>query len=36
VQRFGLRLLPDLYEACNPMPYGVAQATEVDVGIALR
>ena len=36
VQRFGLRLLPDLYEAYNPMPYGVAQATEVEVGIALR
>jgi hypothetical protein len=36
VQRFGLRLLPDLYEAYNPMSYGVAQATEVDVGIALR
>jgi hypothetical protein len=36
VQRFGLRLLPDLYEAYNPMPYALAQDTEIEVGIALR
>jgi hypothetical protein len=27
VQRYGLRLLPDLYEAYNPMSYGLAQET---------
>jgi hypothetical protein len=36
VLRFGLRLLPDLYEAYNPMPYALAQETEIEVGIALR
>ena len=25
VQRFGLRLLPDLYEMYNPMPYDAAR-----------
>ena len=35
-KRFGLRLLPDLYEAYNPMPYALAQDTEIEVGIALR
>lgn len=36
VQRFGLRLLPDLYEAYNPMSYESARETEVEVGIGLR
>ncbi len=36
VQRYGLRLLPQLYEVYNPMPYGAAQEMEVELGIALR
>lgn len=35
-QLFGLRLLPDLYEAYNPMAYGDAQSMEVELGILLR
>lgn len=36
VQRFGLRLRPDLYEIYNPMPYDAACALEVELGIDLR
>jgi hypothetical protein len=36
VHQYGLRLLPDLYEGFNPMPYREAQAMEVEVGIDLR
>jgi len=36
VQRYGLRLLPDLYEVYNPMPYRAAQEMEVELGIDLR
>lgn len=36
VQRYGLRLLPELYEVFNPMPYRGAQEMEVELGIALR
>jgi hypothetical protein len=36
VQLFGLRLLPDLYEAYNPMSYDAARAMEVELGILLR
>ena len=36
VQRFGLRLLPDLYEAYNPMPYQAAVDMEIELGIGLR
>lgn len=36
VQRLGLRLLPDLYEAFNPMTYEDAVAMEVEIGIDLR
>lgn len=36
VQKYGLRLLPDLYEGFNPMRYEEAQAREVEVGIDLR
>jgi hypothetical protein len=36
VQAHGLRLLPALYEALNPMPYAAAQAMEVELGIRLR
>ena len=33
---FGLRLLPQLYEVYNPMPYRGACEMEVELGIALR
>lgn len=36
VQAYGLRLLPKLYEAYNPMPYKGAQEMEVELGIGLR
>lgn len=36
VQRFGLWLLPDLYERYNPMPYEDARYMEVDLAIRLR
>jgi hypothetical protein len=36
VQRYGLRLLPELYEVYNPMPYRAAQEMEIELGIALR
>lgn len=36
VLKYGLRLLPDLYDGFNPMPYEVAQAMEVEIGIDLR
>jgi len=36
VRRYGLRLLPDLYEGFNPMSYDDAVAREVEVGIDLR
>ena len=36
VQRYGLRLLPELYEVYNPMPYRAAQEMEVELGIGLR
>jgi len=36
VLKYGLRLLPDLYEGFNPMPYKVAQMREIEVGIDLR
>lgn len=35
-QQYGLRLLPDLYEAFNPMRYEDAVDKEIDVGIDLR
>ncbi len=35
-QKFGLQLLPDLYEAYNPMSYEEARAREVELGIQLR
>jgi hypothetical protein len=34
--KFGLRLLPDLYEGFNPMPYKDAVDKEIEVGIDLR
>ena len=36
VRLYGLRLLPALYEAYNPMPYAGAQEMEVELAIALR
>ena len=36
VLRHGLRLLPDLYEAFNPMTRDQAQLKEVDIAIDLR
>jgi hypothetical protein len=36
VRRYGVRLLPQLYERYNPMTYDVARGVEVELGIALR
>lgn len=36
VQRYGLRLLPELYECYNPMPYEAAKDMEVELAIGLR
>lgn len=36
VQAYGLRLLPQLYEVFNPMPYDGARDMEVELGIGLR
>ncbi|MBA4257053.1 MAG: hypothetical protein C0445_14385 [Polaromonas sp.] len=36
VRRYGLRLLPDLYEGFNPMPYREAVEREIEIGIDLR
>lgn len=36
VFEFGLRLLPELYEVYNPMPYRGAADMEVELAISLR
>ncbi len=36
VQKYGLRLLPELYAMYNPMPYRGAAEMEVELAIALR
>jgi len=36
VQRYGLRLLPELYAYANPMPYDAARDMEVELAIGLR
>lgn len=36
VLRYGLRLLPDLYEAFNPMTRDEAQSREIEIAIDLR
>ena len=36
VRRYGLHLLPHLYERYNPMRYKDAQLMEVELGIRLR
>jgi hypothetical protein len=36
VRRYGRRLVPELYECYNPMPYEAACEMEVELAIALR
>ncbi|MFL6572376.1 MAG: hypothetical protein ACJ8G4_11525 [Burkholderiales bacterium] len=36
VRRYGLRLLPELYEIYNPMPYEAARDMEVELAIGLQ
>lgn len=36
VYQYGLRLLPELYEMYNPMPYQAACEMEVELAIGLR
>jgi hypothetical protein len=36
VQRYGLRLMPELFEVYNPMPYAAARDMEVELAIGLR
>ena len=36
VMLYGLRLMPELYEVYNPMPYDGARDTEVELAISLR
>lgn len=36
VKRYGIRLLPELYEHLNPMPYEAAARMEVDLAEDLR
>ena len=36
VREYGLRLLPELYECYNPMPYAGACEMEVELAIGLR
>jgi hypothetical protein len=36
VQQYGERLIPELYEVYNPMPYEAAREMEVELAIALR
>ncbi len=36
VRKYGLRLLPKLYDCYNPMPYEGARDMEVELAIALR
>jgi hypothetical protein len=36
VEKYGLQLLPDLYEGYNPMTYKAAVDQEIELGISLR
>jgi hypothetical protein len=36
VKRYGIRLLPDLYEHLNPMPFEAAAQMEMDLAEDLR
>ena len=36
VKQYGLKLVPELYECYNPMPYEAAKEMEVELAIGLR
>ena len=36
VKKYGIRLMPELYEAYNPMPYEAALDMEIELAIYLR
>ncbi|WP_077034555.1 hypothetical protein [Pelomonas sp. KK5] len=36
VLKYGVRLMPELYEVYNPMPYEAAREMEVELAIGLR
>ncbi len=36
VEKYGVRLLPQLYEVYNPMPYDGAREMEVELAVSLR
>ncbi len=36
VMKYGVRLMPELYEMYNPMPYDAARDMEVELAIALQ
>ena len=36
VTRYGVRLLPQLYEVYNPMPYEAAREMEVELALSLK
>ena len=36
VEKYGVRLLPKLYEVFNPMPYEGAREMEVELAVSLR
>ena len=36
VRLYGMRLMPELYECYNPMPYEAAKDMEVELAIGLR
>ena len=36
VKEYGLKLVPELYECYNPMPYEAAREMEVELAIGLR
>jgi hypothetical protein len=36
VTKYGVRLMPELYEVYNPMPYQAARDMEVELAIGLR
>lgn len=36
VHQYGVRLMPELYEVYNPMPYEAAREMEVELAIGLR
>jgi hypothetical protein len=36
VEKYGMRLMPELYECYNPMPYEAAKEMEVELAIGLR